>query len=621
MTFFIFAAMFMKKLRTNISNLSIVFIPILLIITCFAVSTVMSWRVVISVLKEQNADLAKVAAEKVFNDINNTLEKPILIGQSIANNQFIIDLIENENKYTKDEMERICKSFLIRYTEKFGLGSISLISDKTKNYYTQLGFNKVVDVENDDHDIWYKLFLDENVPYDFDIDVDEVKGGQWTIFLNNRIENENGLLGVCGVGFQMNDMQAKLLNLQNLYNISINLVDRNGLVQVDVDDINIENAVLDTIDYGDVYDEFQYSETRYGYTVTKYMKNLGWFLVIQRPDANARMVFNALLKDNITVMGLILVVILVGAFFFIMHSSAKVAAEAKKDTYSALAGVYDDMHIIDIKSNTFTMVKTMLSYNDILGHIGTKKLSQVYELIERVIDEKYIAAAKEFIDISTLDERLGRQNSITIEFVVKNIGWCRGKLIPLERIGPNLSKVIFAVENIDDEKRREQKLIKKSETDQLTGIKNRGSGEKFVEYLLRESGGGVFFLMDVDKFKSVNDTFGHNVGDEVIKAVANALKKAFREFDVVFRLGGDEFVAFASFVDSRSAGEKLISRFFRIIDDIKIDGMKGRKIHMSVGAVVCDGKEKMKFNDIYTLADRGLYESKKVEGNYCTFCE
>ncbi len=102
--------------------------------------------------------------------------------------------------------------------------------------------------------------------------------------------------------------------------------------------------------------------------------------------------------------------------------------------------------------------------------------------------------------------------------------------------------VVLGVMNIDkivSDAREKEKLIVLSETDRMTGLLNRISGELKVEENLKQGKGGLFILLDIDHFKSFNDTFGHDVGDKVIINVANCLKTAFREHDILFRLGGD----------------------------------------------------------------------------------
>ena len=78
----------------------------------------------------------------------------------------------------------------------------------------------------------------------------------------------------------------------------------------------------------------------------------------------------------------------------------------------------------------------------------------------------------------------------------------------------------------------------------MTGLYNRGSGERQISHLLQEKTGGLLCLIDCDKFKTINDTYGHSTGDKVIIAVAETMQKSCRDKDVVLRLGGDEFAVF-----------------------------------------------------------------------------
>ena len=92
-------------------------------------------------------------------------------------------------------------------------------------------------------------------------------------------------------------------------------------------------------------------------------------------------------------------------------------------------------------------------------------------------------------------------------------------------------------------------LRRAAQTDALTGLWNVGGGKEHIQKILagqkeEEINGNAMFLMDVDNFKSVNDTMGHMVGDETLKQLAQVLKNSFEKEDVVFRLGGDEFAEF-----------------------------------------------------------------------------
>lgn len=96
----------------------------------------------------------------------------------------------------------------------------------------------------------------------------------------------------------------------------------------------------------------------------------------------------------------------------------------------------------------------------------------------------------------------------------------------------------------------------------MTGIWNRRHGEKLIEQALRDKVKGMMCIIDCDKFKSINDTYGHAVGDEVIIAIAHTLKNACRKDDIVVRLGGDEFAMFFPDATERQGTVEIFKRIF-----------------------------------------------------------
>lgn len=170
----------------------------------------------------------------------------------------------------------------------------------------------------------------------------------------------------------------------------------------------------------------------------------------------------------------------------------------------------------------------------------------------------------------------------------------------------------------EDETKEKEILKSLSETDSMTKLYNHGTGEKKTRELLKNGKNGLFCILDIDKFKSINDTFGHAVGDEVIINVAHELKSVFKDDDIVFRLGGDEFAAFVPGILSRTVGMKLLRTFFRRINTLEIPSIQGRKIAISMGVVLTYG-ENVTFEEIYEKADSGVYISKKSDGNAITF--
>lgn len=176
---------------------------------------------------------------------------------------------------------------------------------------------------------------------------------------------------------------------------------------------------------------------------------------------------------------------------------------------------------------------------------------------------------------------------------------------------------MITLTDITEKKLAEQKLQVLSETDGLTGISNRRGGEQRIEDALSSRPNGMFIIMDANKFKYVNDTFGHEAGDDVLKGIAKTLEESFRTTDILVRLGGDEFVVFALNVDSTYKAEICINRFFANLEKLDIPSCKDYRITMSMGVVLRQPEDD--FNSLYKKADSLMYQSKARGGNAYEF--
>ena len=152
---------------------------------------------------------------------------------------------------------------------------------------------------------------------------------------------------------------------------------------------------------------------------------------------------------------------------------------------------------------------------------------------------------------------------------------------------------------------------REAEADALSNLYNRRSGEERIRKLLASGTKGVFILLDIDKFKLINDRFGHDVGDLVIAAVADSLRKTFRDSDVVFRLGGDEFAVFASGINQEESKERLIQRLHAEISRINIPELRGHPVTVSAGTGDYGGETEDTYETLYQRADKNMYESKR----------
>lgn len=170
----------------------------------------------------------------------------------------------------------------------------------------------------------------------------------------------------------------------------------------------------------------------------------------------------------------------------------------------------------------------------------------------------------------------------------------------------------IAIKDIETSKRQEQVLQERAHGDSLTGLYNRFSIEEIVTRYLRERGGSTFFLIDIDRFKLINDTYGHDMGDRVLKRLASLMRTVFPQGAIIGRLGGDEFVAFIPHDNEavRNAGDELC----RVIAQDRTLG-----IHFSCSLGFCiNTEEGATFTDLYQHADLALYHSKNNGRNQCT---
>lgn len=172
-------------------------------------------------------------------------------------------------------------------------------------------------------------------------------------------------------------------------------------------------------------------------------------------------------------------------------------------------------------------------------------------------------------------------------------------------------KAFILVRNIDEDKRRMLRMKERLEYDTLTGIMNRASvTEKITQALADDLEGReithAFAMIDIDFFKQLNDTYGHQFGDQALREVAGVLKRNLRGDDLCGRLGGDEFVVLLKNVVSPEAVEW---RLDQLRDELHREYGKGVEVSVSIG-MACFPRDGKTFDDLYQKADIALYEAK-----------
>lgn len=163
--------------------------------------------------------------------------------------------------------------------------------------------------------------------------------------------------------------------------------------------------------------------------------------------------------------------------------------------------------------------------------------------------------------------------------------------------------------------RQHVELSKKSECDSFTGLLNKTACISKINTYIQEKGieeVAVFFIVDVDNFKNINDTYGHLFGDVVLKEIANILRKYIRTSDIIGRIGGDEFCFLLKNVKNMDRIYLKLDKIMEDIQKIKLKEMK-QGITISMGGIQL--VKHLIYEDILRKADQALYEAKRKGKN------
>ena len=299
----------------------------------------------------------------------------------------------------------------------------------------------------------------------------------------------------------------------------------------------------------------------------------------------------------------------------------KLQKDAAIKSYQAIAQIYLSMHRVNIQTNTFETIKTHgIIEGNRTSSTNTDFQQQAWAIADATVTEDYVEEVKAFTDLATLEQRLENSIFIEHEFVGKTAGWCRHQFIVADRDAKgHILHVIYTIEIINEAKKRENHLRYLAQTDMLTGLNNRGSGEQKVKELLQQGQPGALALIDCDRFKSINDTYGHM--DQVLIALAEAIAKCIHKGDIALRLGGDEFAIYMINIVDKENAKVHIQHVFDEVNKIHIPQIYDHPIHISMGVTFFQPETPMKFDRLYQQADKALYESKRTVGTIATFYE
>lgn len=183
--------------------------------------------------------------------------------------------------------------------------------------------------------------------------------------------------------------------------------------------------------------------------------------------------------------------------------------------------------------------------------------------------------------------------------------------------------IVFMISNAITRKRnaeRSKTLQEKADTDLLTGLNNKLATERKIKEYIENfpNSMAMMFVLDIDNFKTINDTLGHAFGDEVLRTLGKHIGVNFRVTDIIGRSGGDEFTIFLKDLKEDANTLKEAQKLVKFFKDFQVGEYVKYSPTASIGAAVfpADGKD---FDALYKAADQALYKAKKRGKNQLAF--
>ncbi|MBQ5940775.1 MULTISPECIES: diguanylate cyclase domain-containing protein [unclassified Massilia] len=194
--------------------------------------------------------------------------------------------------------------------------------------------------------------------------------------------------------------------------------------------------------------------------------------------------------------------------------------------------------------------------------------------------------------------------------------WIETSKIPLRDEAGKVVGVLAVTEDITARKYMEQELFRRANYDTLTGLPNRGYFNNQLEEAVKRAqrrGGLALMYFDIDRFKHINDTYGHDVGDQVIRMFAQRVRQVLRESDFIARLGGDEFVLIAEGLhqpgDTAVIGQKMVDAM------VPPFSVGGTTLQVSTSIGIAYFEAAMTPETLVKAADQAMYDAKRAGRN------
>lgn len=632
-----------RKMKKNVLLRTNVFICIVIVMG-FLLTSLISYHSNNGIFKRDIEHISTLTSEGIYHQIDSIFTKPINISLTMANDNLLKTfLAEEETQGMNQEFIQTMQNYLLTYKNKYNYDSVFLVSAQTNRYYHfENGIDRVLTKDNPENE-WYYSFLQDSKEYNLNIDNDEVlsSNNEINIFINCKIFSSDGkIAGIVGVGFGVDTMQEMFQNYEETFQLRAYLIDKSGNIEISTTNTGFVTADLfETCDFGqykedilanqnDVQSFWYSSEDKKGFLTTRYIPYLEWHLIIDNDTSVLESKLNQQLFIGISIIMFVIVVVLLMITSIIHKYNTRIITltvekeKAHRTIFqSETEKLYENIYEINITHKRAGSEATE-SYFESLGvpkHLPYDKA--LYIIAEQQIKEEYREGyIKTFSPDNVLKVYKEGVESLRYDFMITNDGgytyyWMRitARIFYWEE--DKSVRMLIYRQNIDSEKRHEILMTEKMQRDSLSGLYNKAATQELTRRILLKNieQSYAFFILDIDNFKTVNDTCGHAVGDQVITDFAKKIKQQFREGDIVGRIGGDEFAVFVP-VSSKEWAEMKAKMLSQSLQYNFSDGLKSCCISASIGVAISP-EAGTTFEMLYQNADTALYQTKEKGKN------
>ncbi len=279
----------------------------------------------------------------------------------------------------------------------------------------------------------------------------------------------------------------------------------------------------------------------------------------------------------------------------------------KMEIQESMTEIYENVNLIDFVNSTEMSLRDP---EQKVYPIDMTKQTQtrMNQRIDQHVMADQLEEFKNYTNITTVRSRLSHRKLISADFIDVINGWFRAQYITVEATADGIpTKVIYTTRTVDDEKRREENLIRISMTDEMTRLFNRRCYDEDLKMhrLNGMSDDFVIFSVDINGLKKVNDTKGHAAGDELIKGAADCLALSVGNKGKVYRTGGDEFMSIVHTTNPEKLRGEINER------TAGWSGILNESVRVSVGYVCAKDHPEVSIEQLERIADSDMYDQKE----------